>query len=81
MLVRDWGDGRSHTIRPAQQCRDKLQCFKFLWITSVQAEEMQEVIRDDLLVDIVFGSSFFEYAQGFGKMFVQSNGFVSEFAD
>lgn len=42
---------------------------------------MQEVIRDNLLIDIVFGSTLFEYAQGLGEVLVQRDGLVAQFAD
>jgi hypothetical protein len=42
---------------------------------------MEEVVRDDLLVDVVFWSPFFEYAQRFGEMFVQCHGFVPQLAN
>lgn len=42
---------------------------------------MQEVIRDDLLVDVIFWPSLFQYAQGLGEVLVEGDGLVAQFAD
>ena len=42
---------------------------------------MEEVVRDDLLVDIVFWSPLFEDAERFREMFVQRYGFVPQLAN
>lgn len=42
---------------------------------------MEEVICDNLLVDIIFRSTFLQNSKSFGEMFVQGNCFVAEFAN
>lgn len=75
-----------HTIRPIQQCRNKLKNLKLLWIRPVQSKEVQEVICNNLPVpisvdrvilgpfylpiDVVLRFTFLEVSQCFGEMIV-----------
>jgi hypothetical protein len=71
------GEGREHTIRPPQQRTNQLQRLKLLRITPINSQEMQEVIRDNLAVDVIFWPSFLQYPKCFGEMLVQCDCFVS----
>lgn len=75
-----WRKGVS-TFCPAQQRRDELKGLEFLGIGAIDGEEVEEVIRDDLAVDIVFRAAFFQYAKRFGKVLIERYGFVAQFAN
>ncbi len=41
-------DIEERTVSPAQKCRDELQYLEFLGVRSIEGEEMEEVVCDDL---------------------------------
>lgn len=63
--VSDYGVMRlvsRHTLCPAQQRGNELQCLELLWITPIQTKEVEEIVCDDLLVDVVFWSALLQNA-------------------
>ena len=38
----------SHTVIPCKQCRNQLQNLKFLWIRTIESQEVDEMVRDNL---------------------------------
>ncbi len=51
-------DYKEHTISPAQKCRDELQNLELLWVRSIEGEEMEEVVGDDLSKSLSFGTIY-----------------------
>lgn len=69
------------TISPPQQRRNQLQRLKLLRIAAVNAQEMQEVIGDDLTIDIILWSALLQDAQGFGEVLIQRDRFMPQLAN
>jgi len=55
-----------------------LQCLKLFRVASINAQEMQEIVCNDLPVDIIFWPPFLQNAQRLGEMLVQRDCLMSQ---